>query len=90
MGDEFTGKSSLINYYLNGYFSYSENIYSVFDSKTIDTTEGKITLIFSEYDGRIPPINELWLLPAFDHFTSYREVFSIYNIKMDYIIIWCG
>ena len=87
LGDECTGKSSLINYYLEGYFSYSENRYSGYGSKTIDTTEGKITLIFSEFDGRVRPINEMCILPAFDHFPSYREVFSIYNRKMDYIIL---
>lgn len=88
LGDRCTGKSSFINAYLDGSFYYYTDIRVNQQSfKTIDSPEGKILFSILEYDGTIRPINEMSILPAFDHFPSYREVFMIYNRKFDYIIL---
>ncbi len=60
MGDRGTGKSSLIYYYINGYFLEThKRIYSNYCFKKIDTPKGKITLYLLEYDREVPPINEM-------------------------------
>ena len=88
LGDPGTGKSSFIKAYLEESFPYylDERV-SQESFKTIDSPEGQILFVICEYDGTVRPINEMSILPAFDHFPTYREIFSICTAKFDYIIL---
>jgi len=88
LGDRNTGKSSFIKAYLDGYFSnYGDVRINQPSFKTLDSPEGKILFTILEYDGTVKPMNEMSILPSFDHFPSYREVFLTYKRKFDYIIL---
>ena len=78
LGDSYIGKSTFIKAYLDGIFSYYDALIVYQPSfKTLDSPEGKILFCISEYNGTIRPINEMSILPSFDHFPTYREVFLI-------------
>ena len=87
LGDEFTGKSSLINFYKTQIFLKTNRITTFIPVfKEVDTPKGKVTFHISEYSGRICPMNESILL-SFDHFPNYRELFLKYSGIIDYIIL---